>query len=216
MPTERLYYAPGCLEADCRVISCSPLEGGLFAIVLDRTPFHPKGGGQPADRGTLAGVPVEAVYEDGSGCIVHAAAGPLAEGSCVRARVDEAARTLHSRLHSAAHLFSAWLESRGWQAVKGDHFPGQSRVVFKPRDAGSPPPLPEAHEIEEFLEKTAEEKLPFRQSVDARGWRTVTWGSLPAYPCGGTHVADTSGIGTIRVTKIRFRKGELSVSYEAA
>ncbi|MCG5031531.1 hypothetical protein MAF45_08760 [Mesosutterella sp. OilRF-GAM-744-9] len=40
-------------------------------------------------------------------------------------------------------------------------------------------------------------------------------GKAPAYPCGGTHIADTSQIGTIRVTKIKFRKGELSVSYEA-
>ena len=125
----------------------SPLEGGLFAVVLNRTPFHLKGGDEPANRGTPASVPVEAVFEDGAGGIVHAAASPLAEGSCVRARDDEAERILHSKLLSADHLFSAWLEPQGWLAEKGDHFPGQSRVVSKPRDAGSPPPLPEARDI---------------------------------------------------------------------
>lgn len=216
MPTRKLFYTPGCLEARAVVQSCEPAEDGLFRVVLDRTPFHPKGGGQPADKGTLGGLEVAAVLESEAGDVLHFVKGELAAGAEIEAKVDPAARRLHSRLHSAAHLFSKHLEGRGWAAVKGDHFPGQSRVVFRPADPENSPAIPEAAEIEAWLAGIASQKLPFLQTVDEKGFRQVTWGSIPPYPCGGTHVADTSGIGEIRIRKIKLKKGELSVSYDAA
>ena len=32
---------------------CRPAEDGRYAVILDKTLFHPQGGGQPGDTGTL-------------------------------------------------------------------------------------------------------------------------------------------------------------------
>jgi alanyl-tRNA synthetase len=216
MTTKKDFYEPGCLEEQVRVVACTKNSDGLYETILDRTPFHPKGGGQPADRGTLGGIPVEAVYQNEAGDIVHCLKEALTVGKEAEAKVDAEARRLHSRLHSAGHLISRFVETQGWKALKGDHFPGECRVVFRPADPSAVPPLPEAQAIEAWLKEVAAEKLPFSQEIDEKGFRTVTWGSLEPYPCGGTHVADTSEIGAVRVKKIRLKKGELTVSYETA
>lgn len=45
-------------------------DGSETNLVLDHTYFYPEGGGQPADRGTIAGIPVLDVQKlDGE--IVH-------------------------------------------------------------------------------------------------------------------------------------------------
>ena len=42
----------------------------------------------------------------------------------------------------------------------------------------------------------------------------VTWGDLPVYACGGTHVRSTGEVGQIVITRVKEKKGELSVQYE--
>jgi len=43
--------------------------------------------------------------------------------------------------------------------------------------------------------------------------REVSFGELPAYPCGGTHVRSLSEIGQVEVLSISEKKGTLTVSY---
>ena len=43
------------------VLSCEKTEDGLWAVVLDRTLFHPQGGGQPSDAGTINSVVIKKV-----------------------------------------------------------------------------------------------------------------------------------------------------------
>ncbi|MFC7154405.1 DHHA1 domain-containing protein [Halomarina halobia] len=78
-------------------------------VVLDRTYFYPEGGGQPADRGAIAGIPVDDVQKR-AGRVVHVLAGdgdPAAEGidagATVECAVDEAFRTYCMRAHTASH-----------------------------------------------------------------------------------------------------------------
>ncbi len=49
---------------------------------------------------------------------------------------------------------------------------------------------------------------------DDDGKRMVTWGDLPVYACGGTHVRSTGEVGQIVITRVKEKKGELSVQYE--
>ncbi|MFB6130880.1 MAG: alanyl-tRNA editing protein [Salinigranum sp.] len=74
-------------------------------VALDRTYFYPEGGGQPADRGTVGGVPVSGV-ETRDGEVVHTLSeGPSFEaGEAVSAAVDAEFRTYCMRAHTASHV----------------------------------------------------------------------------------------------------------------
>jgi alanyl-tRNA synthetase len=74
-------------------------------VVLEETYFYAESGGQPADRGTLGGVPVEHV-EKRDGRIVHRLdSDPDFEaGETVRAELDDDFRTYCMRAHTASHV----------------------------------------------------------------------------------------------------------------
>lgn len=77
-------------------------------LVLDRSYFYPEGGGQPADGGTIAGVPVTDVQKR-DGNIVHTVdAGtkstPIEPGASVECAIDERFRTYCQRAHTASHV----------------------------------------------------------------------------------------------------------------
>jgi len=75
------------------------------ALVLDETYFYAESGGQPADRGTLAGVPVTDVQAE-DGAVVHYLdddAG-VEPGETVVGVVDDDFRTYCTRAHTASHL----------------------------------------------------------------------------------------------------------------
>ena len=57
--TERLYYTSDAEECLAQVVNCLSEADGRYAIELDRTLFHPQGGGQPADRGWIADLAVD-------------------------------------------------------------------------------------------------------------------------------------------------------------
>lgn len=74
-------------------------------LVLDSTYFYAESGGQPADRGTLAGQTVEDV-QSVDGDVIHTlAAEPEVEaGETVTGVVDDAFRTYCMRAHTASHV----------------------------------------------------------------------------------------------------------------
>lgn len=85
-------------------------------VLLADTIFYPEGGGQPADRGTIAGVPVVDVQKGEEG-IRHYVTTPLAHGS-VRLQLDWQRRFDHMQQHTGQHLLSALAEDRfGWRTT---------------------------------------------------------------------------------------------------
>jgi len=42
--TERLYYTSDATQGTAQVLSCTDEPDGRYAIVLDKTLFHPQGG----------------------------------------------------------------------------------------------------------------------------------------------------------------------------
>lgn len=193
------------------VLSCEKTEDGLWAVVLDRTLFHPQGGGQPSDSGSINSVVVKKVIHTEKG-IIH-----LAEDAVsgeVSLRVDEAKRRLHTRLHSAGHFVGLVGDQMHWQAVGGNHFPGQSRVIFKPEREELLANLIDTKEFESRVNQFIKEGLERKISQNSEGLRMVSWGNLPAYPCGGTHVKNTRDIGVVQITKIKVKKDQITVSYQ--
>jgi Ser-tRNA(Ala) deacylase AlaX len=208
--TERLYYTSDATEGRARVVGCVEQADGRYAIELDQTLFHPQGGGQPADRGWIAEIAVEGVTAFGDS-ILHLVPQPLAPGE-VTIRIDGAARRQHARLHSAGHLIGLAGEQCGWQPTKAHHWPGEGRITFTSVASAS---LPEASVLQEKVAGWRAENLPRHISV-VDGLRRVGFGSLPDYPCGGTHVASLSELGEVLITQLKMKKGQLIVSYTLA
>lgn len=206
--TEKRYYASDALETESHVISCTPQSDDRFCVILSATLFHPQGGGQPSDRGTINGVNMLQAVQDGDQ-VLHFTDGPLETGP-VRLKVDVGLRALHSRYHSAGHLIGLAGEKYGWLGVKGNHKPGEGRIVFDAVAPLTPITLEELNADAAALVQRGD----CRVITDAAGKRMVTWGDLKPYACGGTHVQNTLEIGNIRILKLKEKKGQLSVQYE--
>lgn len=205
--TERLYYTSDATECLARVVNCLSEADGRYAIELDRTLFHPQGGGQPADRGWIADLAVEGVVSRGDS-VAHIVSQPLPSGE-VTIRIDAESRRFHARLHSAGHMLAQAGEQSGWQPMKGHHWPGESRIIFAAKANGG---LPEASALLEKVAAWQAENLP-RQVAFADGLRQVGFGDMQSYPCGGTHVASLSELGNIVISQVKMKKGQIIVSY---
>ena len=205
--TERLYYTSDATEGRARVVSCAAQADGRYAIELDRTLFHPQGGGQPADRGWIADLAVEGVVSRGDS-VAHIVSQPLPPGE-VTIRIDAESRRFHARLHSAGHVLAQAGEQSGWQPMKGHHWPGESRIIFA---VGANGGLPEASALLEKVAAWQAENLPL-QVAFADGLRQVGFGDMQSYPCGGTHVASLSELGKIVINQVKMKKGQIIVSY---
>ena len=109
--TERLYYSDCYLrEFEANVLSVEPEVQG-FRIYLDRSAFYPDSGGQPPDRGTLNGIPVLDVVDEGDSVAHIVERKP--EGERVTGRIDWARRFDHMQQHTGQHILSAAFEKVG-------------------------------------------------------------------------------------------------------
>ncbi len=221
--TEPLFRAdPYLAETPARVVSAGP-EG----VVLDRSVFYPRAGGQPGDSGLLlwpggeARV-LEAVKGEGEAILHRLEEGaPLpAPGAEVLARLDWARRHRHMRMHSTLHLLCSLIPGAG--VTGGQIGAEKSRLDF---DLAEPPAkewlterlnalIAENHPIAERwiaeAELDANPGLVRTLSVQPpRGTgriRLVRIGPEEApvdlQPCGGTHVRATGEIGRVEVVKL--------------
>lgn len=205
--TERLYYTSDDTRGHATITHCTAEPDGRYAVTLERTLFHPQGGGQPSDSGTLGGIPVESVMTRGEE-VVHIVAQPLPLGETTQC-VDAAVRHLHSRLHSAGHMIGQAGETFGWRPVKAHHWPNEGRITFAAGEGGT---LPEAAQLLAIIRQWQNDNLARRIDFDG-GLRQVGFGELPGYPCGGTHVARLSELGEVVITQVKMKKGQMVVSY---
>jgi alanyl-tRNA synthetase len=191
-------------------------------VALTETYFYPRGGGQPADRGTLEGAPVtDVVARDGR--VVHelAAAPECERGDAVVGQIDEAFRTYCARAHTASHvLYGAGrrlLEGLGYGGF--DISPERVRIDFRTDteiDDGVATDLERlANRAVWDAHPVAWETLPRAEALDrsdvafnAATEEGVTGetvriveigpdGEWDAAACGGTHVENTGEIGPI-------------------
>jgi alanyl-tRNA synthetase len=192
-------------------------EKGRFARLVE-TIFHPQGGGQPFDIGTIGKFSVTRVEKEGTPTdfdIKHYydGEGDLEVGQEVECRVDMDRRKINARLHSAGHLIAAVAEFHlpGIKAVAGHHVPGECRVEFEKTTQT-------AEELKETLSTNLQKIIDSNLSVavifDPEGKRTIKIGDYPAVGCGGTHVNSLAEIGQVTLKSINVKSGKLRVSYE--
>jgi misacylated tRNA(Ala) deacylase len=228
--TEILAHSDAYLkEFDASVVA---LDADTRAIALDRTAFYPGGGGQPADAGWIEGHVVTAVRRQGE-LVWHFLDGPAtAVGAAVHGLLDWERRYQLMRTHTAFHILCGvvWRDY-GAQVTGGNLSPLAGRMDFEfetlrqelVRDieekvnrevAAARPvrvrflPREEAFRIPDLI-RTKVNLLPEGiQTV-----RIVEIESLDLQADGGTHVANTREVGSIRVAGYK-SKGRINKRIE--
>ncbi len=219
--TEELFRDDAAL-LECEATVLSVDEQG---VVLDRTVFYPLGGGQAGDTGVLIAAdgrtfPIADTrkHKGVAGAIAHVPAAPaegLVPGTRVTARIDADRRRAHMRFHTATHLLCALVP----HPVDGCSITaGYARLDFhtdEPIDKqrltdGIARLVAEAHPVRHRwiseAELDANPQLVRSMSVQPPSGlgrvRVLEIDGVDLQPCGGTHVANTSAVGAVVVTKV--------------
>lgn len=220
--TELLYQTDSYLqEFDANVIAVLDSER---AVVLDRTAFYPGGGGQPCDFGTLTieGVtyPVVKVKKQGDDAL-HFLGGdvPLPSiGSAARGTLDWARRYELMRTHTALHVLCGTVfRDYGALVTGGDMEPLKGRMDFefatmrgdlvREIEAAVNKEVAQSRDVRvRILPREAAFQIPdlIRTKINLlpegiAQVRTVEIVGLDLQADGGTHVRNTTEVGTIRV-----------------
>jgi alanyl-tRNA synthetase len=192
-------------------------------VVLDRTPFYAEGGGQIGDRGELSGPNGRLLVDDtqrSGDAIVHIGRleGSLAAGDTVRAVVDEERRWSTARNHTGTHLLHRALRDvLGEQAKQAGSWVGPEGLRFD-FPAASATSRQQLREIErrvnqeirrdasvEPVQMRLEEAqalgadMFFGEKYAPESVRVVRVDGFSKELCGGTHVARTGQIGSLRI-----------------
>ncbi|GAA4560704.1 alanyl-tRNA synthetase [Streptomyces collinus] len=206
-------------EADTEIIGIDA-SSARVRIALARNIFHPQGGGQPHDRGTVAGMEVTPCKDAASGWVwltlpagTEWPAGQPAEGVEVHSRIDPGLRRLHAALHTAGHLVDALARPHGFQHTGNNHFPGQARIEYAV-DGAEFDKDELAATLTTGLDKAIAEALPVTAG-EQDGRRTITIEGLATEFCGGTHVTDLGLLTDVAVRSVKVKSGRLRIGYTA-
>ena len=221
--TELLYQTDSYLqEFDATIVNILPDER---AIVLDRSAFYPGGGGQPCDFGslTIAGViyPVEKVKKQGDD-VLHFLGGtaPLpTPNSASHGTLDWARRHKLMRIHTALHVLCGTIfRDYGAQVTGGNMEPLKGHLDFefatmrgelvREIETAINSEVKQGREIRvNILPREEAFQIPdlIRTKINLlpegiKEVRTIEIVGLDLQADGGTHVRNTSEVGTIRVS----------------
>ena len=193
-------------------------------VVLDRTVFYARSGGQPGDTGTLRFDGGELSVSDTvkrAGDVLHAIEGaPPAVGTPVTAEIDWDRRHRLMRTHTALHALSGIVfRDYGAKVTGGNMEPGVARMDFELASISQE----FGREVEEKLNAALAEDHPVRVSFLPRAEaladpdlirtkvnlipehvdpiRVIDIDGLDKQADGGTHVRSTAEVGRVRVAK---------------
>jgi alanyl-tRNA synthetase len=225
--TEKLYLKdPYTAVFEARIVSCGADDRGRTAAVLDRTYFYPESGGQPADRGTIAGTAVVDVQEDESGKVLHFLASPVQPGTA-EGRIDWDRRFDHMQQHTGQHILSRAFIDAGRLMTVSFHLGDEictidldgpalddkivekaeliaNRVIWEDRAVAVR--TRSAGEIETgTLRKALPEGITEVRLVEVDGFDTAG--------CCGTHVRRAGELGVIKVLKYEKTKGRFRAHF---
>jgi alanyl-tRNA synthetase len=225
-------YAALALD-DARVLAVlkdgAPVQrldaGDKGQVVLERTPFYARAGGQVGDCGVLEAKGVAVVVHDCHspvrGLHVHdvtVTTGTLAPGLVLRAQVDEERRLRAMRNHTGTHLLHAALrETLGTHVKQAGSLvePERLRFDFSHYQGVDGRELTHIHNLvnEQVLRNTPVKQLEMgREQALAYGalaffgdkyGETVRVVEVPGFSkefCGGTHVERTGDVGLLLLT----------------
>ena len=229
MSTEAVCYRDAYVrQVSGLVIHAEGTGDSQGLVVLDRTVFYPGGGGQPSDRGSLSAADgtsweVRGARRDGPTIVHEVVLGDAvklpAVGASLIASLDWTRRHLLMRTHTALHaLCGVVWRDHGALVTGGNMEPGTGRMDFEFESLRA--------ELAASIEATVNAELAARRPVHVRFLtldeaaatpdlirtrtnllpqgitevRVIDIEGLDMQADGGTHVANTSEVGSIRIT----------------
>ena len=195
-----------------------------FKVYLDRTAFYPASGGQPADFGTIAGLEVLDVVDEGEEIAHLLRQAP--QGESVTGKIAWPGRFDHMQQHTGQHILSAAFEKVGGYKTVSFHLGEESSSIDLDSDRLGVKQLEEA---EDLANQVLFEDRPVRISFQSAGEasrmdlrkptsregdiRLVEVEGFDLSACGGTHVNRTGAVGMILVRKVERIKGLTRVEF---
>ena len=223
MTTEKLYYIDSHLfDFEATVLDCRETETG-WAVLLDKTAFFPEGGGQPADTGFIASIPVTDVQEQG-GEILHFCGQALPVGDHLPCRVEREQRLVRMQNHSGEHIVSGLAHRLYGCENVGFHMGEDCMTIDFDRELS----WQQLMEVEtlanravrdnlpvlcSFPEGEALEKLEYRSKLDlTENVRIVEIPGIDRCACCAPHVVRTGEIGLIKILDAERHRGGVRLS----
>ncbi len=229
MPTERLYYTDAYLTQFTAHVTAATEWDGQCGLALDRSAFYPEGGGQPADQGLIAGLPVLDVQVRAGevwhrlDATVNAAPRPGDEVLCT---VDWARRFDHMQQHLGQHLLTAAFVATAGLATTAFHLGVAAATIDLDTPALSAAQVQAAEDLANqiiwedrpvqarFVAAAELATLPLRKPPSVEGpVRVVSVPDFDYSACGGTHPRSTGGVGLIAIQGWARQKSGVRVEF---
>ena len=227
--TDMLFYKDDPMEFEAKVLRVFDKS-----VVLDKTSFYARGGGQEPDYGTITNYKVVDVNKHG-GIIVHELEGGMPnEGDRVKCKVDSLRRENITKNHTSTHILNSssrsvlgswiWQHSAFKEADHArlditHHSPlseNEIKEIEKVANSVVKKNIPVT--IDNFDRGTAEQKYGFKiyqgGVVPVKSVRIVSIKDFDVEACGGTHVKKTGDIDIIKITKTkRIQDGVVRIEF---
>lgn len=222
-------------EMEATIIETVKEADNRWQIVLDKTVFYPRGGGQSTDQGMLfagdwQGKVCQALQKEDR--IIHQVEGkePPPVGAVLKGVIDWDRRYLHMRLHSAGHVIDFALYLLGYSPVplmpfKGDH--GKKPVIYyqgmvetdfrealeKKSNDLAMQNLPFTFRLAD-LEELEKETIYLQPGLPKnKPLRLLTLQGVGSVADGGTQVHSTAEVGKITILPIEKKEGMTLIHY---
>ena len=202
---KRLYWDDTYLMTHRAIITAIDQDENGHYLRLNETIFHPQGGGQPSDEGTINGVKVTKLRDlRDINEINHYVEDitPFKIGDEVALQIDGEKRLEYAALHTAGHITGGLLRTKHnyKEQLGANHFPKQAKVEFKLQTNIN------KLSLEENANLLISEAKKVSQLYNNEGIRCIAIENLWTEPCSGTHVNDTSEIDNYEIRKIEAKR----------
>ena len=225
--TERLYYSDSYTRRFAARVRESTTVNEQPALVLDQTFFYPASGGQPGDRGAMGGVPVvEVVVRESDNAILHIVEQAIQPAPQLECEIDWSRRFDHMQQHTGQHILSQAFIRAAEALTVGFHLGAETVTIDLDADKLPLATLERAEQIANeavianhpirawFPTPDELAQLVLRKTPDVDGpLRVVAIGDFDYNACGGTHVAHSGEVGSIKILKVEKQKKGARVEF---
>jgi alanyl-tRNA synthetase len=225
----RRYYTDAYTTTFTAQVTEVVRQDGRTAVVLDQTYFYPDAGGQPADKGTLAGQQVidVAIREHDQAILHWLADSDTALPATMRGEIDWARRFDHMQQHTGQHILSRAFINTAEAETVSFHLGQELATIDIAHNQLTAVAITQAEQLANqiiwenhpitarFVTLEEAAKLPLRKQPDIASdyLRLVDIADFDLTACGGTHVAHTGEVGLIKVVKLERRKENTRVTF---